>query len=78
MSTQRRGIMRLFNSFSLVNLFKNVFKQILMRCWKLAQKLLLSSERFCSNNFEYISTSPTVIYVGQSDSIQMVGCCFTV
>ena len=70
--------MRLFNSFSLVNLFKNVFKQILMRRWKLAQKLLLSSERFCSNNFEYISISPSVIYVGQIGSIQMVGCCFTV
>ena len=50
----------------------------LNKYWKFAQKLFLSPERFCSNNFEYISTSPTVIYVGQSDSIQMVGCCFTV
>ena len=46
--------MRLFNSFSLVNLFQNVLKQILMRRWKLAQKLFLSSDGFCRNNFEYI------------------------
>ena len=28
-----------------------------MRRWKFAQKLFLSSERFCGNNLEYISIS---------------------